>query len=67
MADRMEKTEMKKVFSFVTQPWLLVLIAIILLSLIIWYIGPLIAIAEYKPFASETSCGLPWYSGAEES
>jgi len=45
---------MKKIFSFITQPWLLMLIAIILLSLIIWYIGPLIAIAEYKPFASET-------------
>jgi len=44
----------KRFFAFITQPWLLALIGIILLSLIIWYIGPLFAIADYKPLASET-------------
>lgn len=45
---------MKRIFSFMAKPWLWTLIAIVLLSLIIWYIGPLIAIAEYKPLTSET-------------
>ncbi len=44
---------MKRFFKFITQTWLLSLIGIILLSLIIWFIGPLIAIAEYKPLISE--------------
>jgi type VI secretion system protein ImpL len=44
---------MRKFFRFLVQPWLLSLIAIILLCCIIWFIGPLIAIAEYKPLLSE--------------
>ncbi|NOY73152.1 MAG: type VI secretion system membrane subunit TssM [Gammaproteobacteria bacterium] len=45
---------MRRIFSFFTQTWLLALIGIILFSLIIWYIGPLVAIADYKPLESET-------------
>ena len=44
---------MKRFFKFITQTWLLTLLAVILLSLIVWFIGPLIAIAEYKPLTSE--------------
>lgn len=44
---------MRRFFRFITQGWFLSLIGIILLSLIIWFIGPLIAIAEYKPLTSE--------------
>jgi len=43
----------KRFFKFITQTWLLTLLAVILLSLIVWFIGPLIAIAEYKPLTSE--------------
>ena len=45
---------MKKLFQFLIQPWFLSLIVVILLAVIIWFIGPLIAIADYKPWASET-------------
>ncbi len=45
---------MKRFFAFITQGWLLSLLGVILLSLIIWYIGPLIAVAEIKPLTSET-------------
>ncbi|MBX2809308.1 MAG: type VI secretion system membrane subunit TssM [Cellvibrionaceae bacterium] len=45
---------MKKAFLLILTPWFLSLIAIILIALIIWFIGPLIAIAEYKPLNSET-------------
>lgn len=44
---------MRRFFAFITQGWLLASLGIILLSLIIWFIGPLIAIAEYKPLESE--------------
>lgn len=44
---------MKKILHFLSRPWLLTLILIILLALIIWLIGPLIAVAEFKPLASE--------------
>ncbi|MGH1470066.1 MAG: type VI secretion system membrane subunit TssM [Cellvibrionaceae bacterium] len=44
---------MRRFFAFITQGWFLSLLGVILLSLIIWYIGPLIAIAEYKPLSSE--------------
>lgn len=44
---------MKRFLKFITQAWFLSLLAIILLSLVIWFIGPLIAIAEYKPLSSD--------------
>ncbi len=45
---------MKRFLKFFSQTWLLALIIIVLLSAIIWFIGPLIAIADYKPLTSET-------------
>ena len=39
----------RRFFMFFTRPWVLALIGIIALSLLIWFVGPLIAIAEYKP------------------
>ncbi len=44
----------RKLFTFITQAWFLSLIGVILLALIIWFIGPLIAIADYKPLLSDT-------------
>jgi len=44
---------MRRFFKFITQGWLLSLIGVILLSVILWFIGPLIAIAEYKPLEPE--------------
>ncbi|WP_460240142.1 type VI secretion system membrane subunit TssM [Aurantivibrio infirmus] len=44
---------MSRFFAFISQGWLLALLGIILLSLIIWFIGPLVAISDYKPLASE--------------
>lgn len=44
---------MKRFFQQFTQPWFLSLLGVLLLCLIIWYIGPLIAIAEYKPLSAE--------------
>ena len=44
---------MKRFFQLFTQPWFLSLLGVLLLCLIIWYIGPLIAIAEYKPLSAE--------------
>lgn len=44
---------LKQCFEFMTKPWLLALIAIIILGLIIWFVGPIIAVGEYKPLASD--------------
>ncbi|WP_221801117.1 type VI secretion system membrane subunit TssM [Oceanobacter mangrovi] len=46
---------MKKVIQFVTQGWFLALLAIILLAAVVWFIGPVIAIADYKPLESDIS------------
>ncbi|MBX2809964.1 MAG: type VI secretion system membrane subunit TssM [Cellvibrionaceae bacterium] len=43
----------RKIFSFLVQPWLLSLLILMLIAAIIWFIGPLIAIAGYKPLVSE--------------
>ncbi len=44
---------MKKVIQFITQGWFLALIGIILLAAVVWFIGPVIAIADYKPLESD--------------
>jgi len=43
---------MKRIAKWFTQRWVLSLIGIILLSLVIWFIGPLIAIAGFAPLES---------------
>jgi type VI secretion system protein ImpL len=44
---------MRAIFGFFRKPWVLTLLGLLALSLIIWFIGPLIAIAEYKPLEAE--------------
>ncbi|MGK0441364.1 MAG: type VI secretion system protein ImpL [Pseudohongiellaceae bacterium] len=44
----------KKFIAFMTQSWLLILIAITVFSLLIWYAGPLIAFNGHQILASET-------------
>lgn len=43
---------MRKLLSALTNPTFIALIGIILLALIIWLVGPIIAVGEYKPLAS---------------
>jgi type VI secretion system protein ImpL len=45
---------LKRILSSIAQPWFIVLIGIILLSLIVWFIGPLIAVADHVVLESET-------------
>jgi type VI secretion system protein ImpL len=40
---------MKAIFGFFRKRWVLTLLGLILLSLLIWFVGPLFAFAEYKP------------------
>lgn len=42
----------RRLFSFLVKPWVLALIIVIALALIIWFVGPLVAIAGYVPLAS---------------
>lgn len=44
---------MKKIFSFFAQRWVVSLLGIAALSLIIWYVGPLVAVAGNAPLESE--------------
>lgn len=44
---------MKKIFGFFTKPWVLSLLGIVALCLLLWYVGPLIAIAGKEPLATE--------------
>lgn len=43
---------MRKLLSIVASPTFITLVGIILLALIIWLVGPIIAVGEYKPLAS---------------
>lgn len=43
---------MRKLFSALSNPTFITLVGIILLALVIWLIGPIIAVGEYKPLAS---------------
>lgn len=42
---------MKKLFNFIKQRWFISLIGILILGLIIWFLGPLFAFADYEPLA----------------
>jgi len=43
---------MVKMVDFFKQRWLISLLGILALALLIWFIGPLLAIADWEPFAS---------------
>ncbi|MBK6972083.1 MAG: type VI secretion system membrane subunit TssM [Sterolibacteriaceae bacterium] len=44
----------RRIFRFLFHPLLLVIIGLLAAALIIWFVGPLIAIADYRPLESET-------------
>ncbi|BFM08555.1 type VI secretion system membrane subunit TssM [Halioxenophilus aromaticivorans] len=46
---------MGKIFKALRKPWLLSLLALVLLSLVIWFVGPLVAIADKVLLASAQS------------
>ncbi len=43
----------KKIIAVLTAKWLITLIGAIILSLLVWFFGPLLAFAEYRPLESE--------------
>ncbi len=43
----------KKIFAILTAKWLITLIGVIILSLLIWFFGPLLAFAEWRPLDTE--------------
>ncbi|MEY4561437.1 MAG: hypothetical protein RLZZ618_714 [Pseudomonadota bacterium] len=46
---------MKKIFGLIFNPWTLLALGLVALSLVIWIVGPLVAIGAVKPLASPTS------------
>ena len=44
---------MRKILAFFRQRWVISLLGVIALSLLIWFVGPLIAIADMEPLAGE--------------
>jgi type VI secretion system protein ImpL len=47
--------QMKKVALFILSPWLISLIGVILLSVLVWFYGPVVTIDDWRPFQSELS------------
>ena len=45
---------MKSVFKFLFNHWTMTFLGLAALSLLIWFVGPLIAVAEYHPLESDT-------------
>ncbi|MDE2365650.1 MAG: type VI secretion system membrane subunit TssM, partial [Betaproteobacteria bacterium] len=45
---------MKGVFKFVFNRWTMVFLGLVAVALLIWFIGPLIAIADHRPLESDT-------------
>ena len=43
----------KKLFAILTAKWLITLIGAVILSLLVWFFGPLLAFADYRPLDSE--------------
>ncbi|KQV78223.1 type VI secretion system membrane subunit TssM [Rhizobacter sp. Root1221] len=46
---------MKKIFSLLFNPWLLLALGLLALSIVIWIVGPLVAIGDVRPLESPTS------------
>src|SRR5258708_12181069 len=44
--------DFKSMLSLFKQKWFLALIGVVLLSLILWFLGPYVAFAEHRPFES---------------
>src|SRR5688500_19671920 len=45
---------MKSVFKFLFNHWTMAFLGLAALSLLIWFVGPLMAVAEYHPLESDT-------------
>ena len=45
---------MKKVLKFIFNRWTMTVLGLIAISLLIWFVGPLIALADYHPLESST-------------
>ena len=46
---------LKKILAVLTAKWLITLIGAIVLSLLVWFFGPLLAFADVRPFESDLS------------
>jgi type VI secretion system protein ImpL len=46
---------MKKLFGWLLNPWLLAALGLAALALVIWFIGPMVAIGDWRPLTSETA------------
>ena len=44
---------MKKMFGVFKKPWMISLLGILALSLLVWFVGPLLALAGYEPLAGQ--------------
>jgi type VI secretion system protein ImpL len=49
---------MKKILGWLLHPWLLTVVALVAISLLIWWLGPLVAIGNVKPLDSELARAL---------
>jgi type VI secretion system protein ImpL len=46
---------MKKLFGIIFNPWVLLVLGLLALSLVIWIVGPLVAVGTWRPLATPTS------------
>jgi len=45
---------MKKIFKFLFNRWTFAILGLVAIGLLIWFVGPLIALADYRPLESST-------------
>ncbi|HEX3139477.1 MAG TPA: type VI secretion system membrane subunit TssM, partial [Rhizobacter sp.] len=46
---------MKKILGLIFNPWVLLVLGLLALSLVIWIVGPLVAIGDYRPLDGVTA------------
>ena len=45
---------MKRVLAILRERWFLTLVGALLLAALVWFIGPLVAVSDYRPLAGDT-------------
>ena len=45
---------MKRLFGFLFNQWTMAILGLAAISLLIWFVGPMVAVAEYRPLESDT-------------
>src|SRR6185437_9981481 len=45
---------MKRLFGFLFNQWTMTILGLAAISLLIWFVGPMVAVAEYRPLESDT-------------